>query len=109
MRGEEILSAVMDELAGRVAVRLLTLRGGETYSSCDLPPRCSRRRFAELCRSGRVGDAHREGRDWICSRDAWHAARARKPATPQPQERCLSAKADALLARSGLRVVKGTR
>lgn len=106
------LDALIDWLADRIAARLITGAQRETYSSCDLPPRCSRRRFAELCRSGRVIGARREGREWVCSQSAWDAARAqRAKPTSQLQRRVttLDAKADALLARQGLRVVKGSR
>jgi hypothetical protein len=106
----DALAVLLDALADHLASRILTAREREAYSSRHLPPRCSRRRFAELCRSGRILGAEREGRDWVCSRDAWEAARSRKakravsaPGSP------LSAQADALLARSGLRVVKGAR
>lgn len=105
----EPLAAVLDALADRIAARILTKSEREMYSSRDRPPSCTRRRFAELCRSGRVVGARRDGRDWVCSRDAWHAARVRKVAPPMPATASLDAKADALLARAGLRVVKGAR
>jgi hypothetical protein len=109
MTADGLFSTVLDELADRVAARIMSARGRETYSSHDRPPRTTRRRFAELCRSGRVVGARRDGRDWVCSRDAWHAARVRKVAPPLPATTSLDAKADALLARAGLRVVKGAR
>lgn len=55
------------------------------YTSDDLPARESRRVFREVCVSGRVVGARREGRTWICSRKAWHVARAwAPPASAQP-------------------------
>jgi hypothetical protein len=110
-----VLGALLDDLADRIAVRINTRAEREAYDSRHLPPRCSRRRFAEVCRSGRIADVRREGRDWTCSRDAWEAARSRRPApaiapTATPREpRSLEARADALLAKARLRVVNGTR
>lgn len=104
----DLLSAVLDLLADRIAARIATAPDRERYDSRNLPPRCARRRFAEVCRSGRVNDARREGRDWTCSREAWEAARSRKPrmsATHPAAPTSLDATADRLLARSGLRVV----
>jgi hypothetical protein len=107
------LDALLDELADRLATRILSTSRHETYSSRDLPPRCSRRRFAELCRSGRVVGARREGREWVCAREAWEAERTRAyaPVVTKTTVKAtsLDAKADALLARAGLRVVKGAR
>jgi hypothetical protein len=81
----------------------------DVYDSKHLPPRTSRRRFAEICRSGRVKGATLDGRIWVCPREAWHAARTRKvqhaaPAMPAASPSLL-ARADALLERSGLRLV----
>ena len=108
------LGMLLDALADRIARRIATRPERETYSSRELPPRCSRRRFAELCRSGRIDGAHREGRDWICTRQAWEAARSRKPNGAAPVAAAIGstslvARADALLERSGLRVVRGVR
>lgn len=86
--GRSAMNAPPDLVAGLLAVfrplvRELVdeLRGedsADSYSSGCLPPRTSRRRFAEVCRSGRVVGARREGRDWICLREEWHQARSRK-------------------------------
>jgi len=78
-----------------------------TYDSTRLPPRTSRRRFAELCRSNRIPGAHQEGKVWVCPREAWHATRSRRTrgaaeAAPAPS---LLERADGLLERSGLRVL----
>ena len=107
----DLLGVLLDALADRIAARIGSCGEREHYDSRNLPPRCTRRRFAEVCRSGRVADARREGRDWACSRAAWEAARSRKPmpraaALPQAPT-SLEARADTLLARSGLRVVGG--
>ena len=108
-----LLDAVSEGIADRVAARLGGRVDGDTYDSRRLPPRCTRRRFAEVCRSGRVDGAHREGRDWVCSRVAWEAAQTRKVApssarTPHGfSDR--TARADVLLARSGLRIVKAPK
>ena len=81
----------------------------DSYDSAHLPPRTSRRRFAEICRSGRIEGATQEGRIWVCPREAWHAVRARRArganaglAAAAPS---LVARADALLERSGLRLL----
>lgn len=54
-----VLDAVLDELADRIAGRILAVRERETYSSGALPPRVSRRRFVEVCRSGCVANSER--------------------------------------------------
>ena len=104
----DALADLLDALAERIAVRLAAGRERETFSSRDLPPRCSRRHFADICRSGRVVDARKEGRDWVCSRQAWEAARM-YGRRPRPTSGATEARADALLARVGLRVVQGSR
>jgi hypothetical protein len=105
----DALGILLDALADRIAARIGATCQAETYDSRNLPPRTSRRRFAEVCRSGRVEDARREGRDWVCSRATWEATRKCQatprqvaPSPPQP----LSEQADRLLARAGLRVVR---
>jgi hypothetical protein len=103
------LEALLDALAERIAARILVAREQDTYSSHELPLRCTRRRFAELCRSGVVLGARRDGRDWVCAREAWDAARAPKTRSARVAALPLDVKADALLARAGLRVVKGAR
>lgn len=110
----DLVGALLDALADRIAARITTTAGGETYDSRHLPPRTTRRRYAEVCRSGRVADARREGRDWTCSRAAWEAARRRPHPTPvtstTPVEGApLAARADALLSRAGLRIARGAR
>jgi hypothetical protein len=80
----------------------------DLYDSENLPPRTSRRRFAELCRSGRIAGAYREGRDWVCSRESWHSSRmvgARAAPTMPERDSLLVERADALLRRRGLRVL----
>jgi len=78
-----------------------------TYDSTRLPPRTSRRRFAELCRSNRIPGAHQEGKVWVCPREAWHATRSRRregvvaSKPPMAPEHSV----DALLARQGLRLI----
>lgn len=52
------------------------------YTSEDRPHRVSRRAFRERCRAGVVVGARREGKLWICSREAWHASRASAPSNP---------------------------
>ncbi len=89
----------------------------EHYDSRNLPPRTSKRRFAEVCRSGRVPGAHREGRHWVCSRTAWHGARInapkrpeKLPETPPPEPALgLADRAEALLRRQGLRFLSPGR
>ena len=104
----DLLGALLDAIADRIAVRITTSAERERYDSRNLPPRCSRRRFAEVCRSGRVADARREGRDWVCAVEAWEAARSRKPISRHvgaTERTPLSERADRLLARAGLRIV----
>jgi hypothetical protein len=104
------VGALLDAIADRVAARINARAERDTYSSRDLPPRCTRRNFAEVCRHGYVEGARREGRDWVCSREAWNTARSR-PAPPKPAttaaESSLIARADALLQRKKLRLIEG--
>lgn len=69
---DERACALLRDLLGRGT-------SGE-YSTVNLPPRTSPRTFHELCRSGAVPRASKTGRTWSCPRDAWHAARSRRPA-----------------------------
>jgi hypothetical protein len=101
---EEVRAAVREEL-GRGAP--------DTYTSAALPPNTTLRTFRERCSSGRVPGARREGRAWICGRDEWHESRTRRRtpvsrvSTTPSEVTPLAARADALLARAGLRVVAG--
>jgi hypothetical protein len=95
------LAALVDWFADRIAARISN-REPATYSSRDLPPRYSRRRFAEVCRSGRVADAKRDGRDWVCSYDAWQAAWGHP--VSRKQTTSLEMRATDLLTRAGVRV-----
>ena len=75
------------DLAGEVAeiIRGLSDLEGRVespgdYSTGDgLPQGVSKRTFNATCRSGRVSGAVKDGREWSCSVEAWHAARARAP------------------------------
>jgi hypothetical protein len=69
---EHIRAVVREELARARGAAHATV-----YTSLALPRDVSRRTFREACRSGRVDGARREGRTWVCSREAWHAARTR--------------------------------
>lgn len=96
--------------AVREAVREELGRGErDTYTSLALPPDCpSRRTFAEWCR--RLPEAERRGREWSIPRAVWEARRVRRrgsaPIVEQSAATSLDARADALLARAGLRVVR---
>jgi hypothetical protein len=105
----DLLATLLDAMADRIAARIATAPERERYSSRALPPNTTRRRFAEVCRSGRVADARREGRDWTCSRAAWEVARSRKPSLPTVAPTARDEQADRLLSRAGLRVVGGSR
>jgi hypothetical protein len=84
-------------------------RHADCYDSTHLPARTSRRRFAECCRSGRVSGAYRDGRYWVCSREAWHSARGREDPTRRPapptSNPSLEERAEKLLQRSGFRLI----
>lgn len=107
-----VLDALIDALADRLVARMGDRRERQVYTSDDLPPRTSRRRFAEVCRSGRVAGARREGRHWTCSLVAWETARTRTrastiaPAAADVPPATLAARAESLLERSGLRLVR---
>jgi hypothetical protein len=107
---DDALDVILDTLAAKLAERLDLTREREVYTSDRLPPDCrTRRRFAEICRSGAVVGARREGRCWICSRQAWERARARRPPAPATTTARIDDDADRLLSRSGLRVIGGDR
>jgi hypothetical protein len=95
-----------DALA-RLAQEGETSTHADTYDSDHLPPRTSRRRFAEFCRSGRVAGAYREGRHWVCARESWHSARIGSRPVPGPlqSDPVLVARADEMLRRRGLRLL----
>lgn len=107
----DLLGALVALFADAVAVRLGAARS-ESYTSLDLPPRCTRRRFREECR--RIPEARKHGAVWVVPRSAWEAHRTRRrgvvlpsPAPAVPST--LDARATELLSRAGLRVVRGTR
>jgi hypothetical protein len=79
----------------------------DSYDSAHLPPRTTRRRFAEICRSGHVEGAVQDGRIWVCKREAWHTARTRRknPAAPSNPSLTPEQRVDALLSRRGLRLI----
>jgi hypothetical protein len=97
----ELRAAVRDAQTGDAA---------KTYSSRALPPRTTRRRFRELCVRGAIAGAWKEGPTWCCTCQAWEEARVRRmpagAAQATPAAKPLAAQADALLARSGLRIVR---
>lgn len=113
MASPDLLGVVLDLLADKLAARIGVVRERDVYTSEDLPPDCrTRRAFAEKCR--RIPEAEKRGRTWVVVRAAWEAhRRTRRGAaiatvamTTAPP---LTAKADALLARAGLRAVVGSR
>jgi hypothetical protein len=72
----EAQAAALREAADAIEADAPT--GVETFSSVNLPPRSSRRAFAERCRSGKVQGARRvgigRGATWTCSAAAWWAS-----------------------------------
>jgi hypothetical protein len=75
------LVAADDALVGRLLRELIGHgRGADVaeFSSVSLPPRTSRRLFAEKCRSGKVEGARRigtgRGAVWECASSAWFAS-----------------------------------
>jgi hypothetical protein len=107
------LAIVLDMLADRIAARIGSVREREVFTSVDLPPHVTRRRYAELCRSGRIAGATRDGAIWTCTRAAWEASRRRAAKVTAPARELaapeLEAEATELLASAGLRVMRGGR
>lgn len=113
-------AVALDALALALIPRLLPLvvaqlgaPVADQYTSTSPPPRTTRRRFREVCASGIVEGARKEGMSWACSRTAWHQARSRR-SEPRPPvvaaiDASMTAQVDRLLARAGLRIVGGTR
>ena len=104
----DVLGVLLDALADRLASRILTTRERSVYTSLDLPPHTTRRRFREVC--PRISEATKHGSLWSVPRDAWDAYRLRRRGIARASESTaptpLAARADALLARAGLRVVR---
>ena len=79
------------------------------YDSVHLPPRTTRRRFAEVCRSGCVPGAYREGKNWVCLRESWRSSRLGQSVSEEHVSGpSLGERAAALLNRSGLRLLPGS-
>ncbi len=108
-----LLRAALFREVAAIDSDLATLEGvdvSDSYTSHALPPGVSRRTFRQLCRSGHVHGARREGKVWRCSRDAWTAARAKAP----PPTATLAANDDEAIVRraldaAGLRATKTAR
>jgi hypothetical protein len=110
----DVLGVLVAAIADAVAARLgATAR--DAYTSLDLPPHTTRRRFREVLSSGRVAGATKDGAVWTCSRAAWDAARRRPPrvataaTTSASVATSRTADVDRLLRASGLRVIGGPR
>jgi hypothetical protein len=78
-----------------------------------LPPGVSSRTFRDVCRSGAVVGAVKDGKVWTCDRASWFAARGRRP-TPAPLRIVESAptdeeRADAMIKAAGFRLTKAAR
>ncbi len=52
---------------------------GVEYSTQHPASGVTSRTHNEACRSGRVEGARKEGRQWFCSREAWHRSRGKAP------------------------------
>ena len=86
---ERAIKAIALE-AVRAELRQLGV-GAVPYTFDHLPPGVSRRTFREAC--AQITGAFKDGRAWVCPRDAWHAARSR-PARPRAALRLVGADFD---------------
>lgn len=107
-RPEDLAAAIAPHVAAIVAllVRPSAPTGPTHYSSSGkikiLPPGVnSTRAFAARCAT--TDGAYREGRGWVCPVEAWHAARAARPAPPPVDD------PESLLAAAGVRLRRGAR
>ena len=106
-----IVSLLADRLAPMVAAELARAPERNVYTSEDLPRDCrTRRTFAEQCK--RIPEATKRGRMWTVPRSGWEAHRTRRRGARIVEGGAhvapdLAARADALLAKAGLRVVRG--
>jgi hypothetical protein len=78
------LAAGDDERTRQLFRELLGASDSGDFTSDALPPSIrTRKAFAQICSSGLIAGAVQDGPrgPWRCSRDAWHAARSRRPAT----------------------------
>ena len=91
----------LTELASALAT---TDRG--PFTSLELPPGCTRRRFAERC--AEIAEATKDGRVWVCPCDAWERV-ARRRASPVVAIEPENDSAASLLAKAGVRRVAGKR
>ncbi len=109
-KSDQSIEVALRTLVERVVREVLgAAQAGFEYRSPNvLPPGTSARTFREVCRTGRVQGARREGRQWVCGRDAWHAARASKPAKA-PVANDVAEMSDEDLAERAIAGVRGRR
>ena len=101
----DLEAAIRRIVREEIAAVLRTHRSGE-YSSEALPPLTSRRSFHEVCRSGGINGARKEGRHWWCPREEWHRARLEKLPTSRTapsREKTLEELADEAILAAGFR------
>jgi hypothetical protein len=72
-----------DDRARLLLRELRGSHGDDEYTSTNLPSSIrTAKSFARICKSGVIVGATQDGPrgPWRCSREAWHAARSRRPA-----------------------------
>jgi hypothetical protein len=72
-----------DDRARRLLRTLIGVSDQGEWSSTHLPPSIrTAKAFAKICASGVIAGAVQDGKrgPWRCSREAWSAARSRRPA-----------------------------
>ena len=100
----DLLGAVLDCLADRIAARIGETRERDAYSSTELPPRMTRRRFENCARAAALQAPTRKARHG-CAR-AWLGKRRDVASRPRWQRRARRPRTStACCAASGLRVV----
>jgi hypothetical protein len=88
-----VLVAVVNALIDRRLDERLGSRPVERFTSEALPPRTSRRAFAEHCRSGKCVGAVLVGKIWECPASSWWEARGHRP-EPKPALRLVKTGVD---------------
>jgi len=110
-----VITAWVRDIARSEVERMEAARTEGFYRSDNaLPTGTTRRTFVEMCRSGRIPDATKEGRAWVCPRGSWHSARLQrviqspiaKPAQIAPAEDDEQL-ADRLIQQAGFRKSRG--
>lgn len=110
------LQSELHAFADRIADEFDALRaqpGVEFRTKGPRAPGISRKLHNDVCRSGVVSGAHRDGREWVCSRESWFTARRTKApvtaVTAPANDATPVIDVDAMIRSAGYRFTRGER